>query len=1029
MTLSFAEKKAEEATKLSAFPVNFHKVRSHVETVLNEWKTSGFFQEYTDHSFVHVRDMLETVEWLIPPETQSEMTSADWFMLVLAIYFHDMGLIITRAEFDGRYKDPDFKTFLDNPVLSAEKHAQFQAKLGSIPTDVAERLRYEEYVRFSHGKRVRSWLEGGFAFEDTLSPMRHVLEELVRPLDPTIRRDLALLCESHTLNGIENTTIYKTSQPYGGEDETVNLQYCAAILRTVDLIQITRKRAPGVLYQLINPSDPQSQIEWQKQTAVRTVRAALGRDREGNVSKDALSDTIEVHATFTEPNGFFGLTSYLAYAAREISQTHNAIQKSEKNVVRKYLFPWRFINSDSIETQGFLTDSFEFELDQHKILDLLTGHTLYNDTSVVLRELTQNALDAVRLQAEIDGVKSEDVGHVTIEWDSTKRSLTISDNGTGMTQEVIEGHLLKVGSSRYQDAKFKEKHPNFHSISRFGIGVLSAFMVSDDVQITTCSEEEEKARRIALRSVHGKYLIKLLDKVTDRKQLPMYPHGTSVQMIIRPTATIGDILLIARSWLMFPRCKVTVIKDGDAGIDIGYASPKEAISAHLATYPTSASRFRREYDVKEYSENGVTLAFAVVKDDLFQDWNFVDAPRGRPHYDEDEEEEGLLPIGTCVEGVTVEADTPGYKGRTFLAVANAVGPTAPKTNVARSSLEDTVEQREMLKIIYSLYARHVTEEIGRLASSGTHSLSRAVGVAPWLTGPLLQGDVSKPGLLSDAMAEVPLVLVETSTSRNNVSFSALSKTSDFWTIESPLYKSVEYFVKEAPAEVTAQKILSTLGNQVTSGSNGLVLCNLRSRYVDENVKQRFEIVEVAASRERRQIELKWSKKDLTPSWMSSIEIYQALGHKDPKFWRYLHDARERFRQRQSYQFNSDSLSVPLSPFVHSGLDNASSFMVNRERYLQWGTPLVAHFLELQSLPDADRLRSITAVFIALETFKNWEIASSESLERSLSYYNLESVQPYLGDIEKLADAIQRTGDETFDPFAWERRMPQEQFEM
>ncbi|OJG00398.1 hypothetical protein AX761_24660 [Rhizobium sp. 58] len=708
-------------------------------------------------------------------------------------------------------------------------------------------------------------------------------------------------------------------------------------------------------------------------------------------------------------------------------QSHNAIQKSEKNVVRRYLFPWRFINSDSIETQGFLTDSFEFELDQHKILDLLTGHTLYNDTSVVLRELTQNALDAVRLQAEIDGKQSEDVGRVTIEWDSSKRSLTISDNGTGMTQEVIEGHLLKVGSSRYQDAKFKEKHPNFHSISRFGIGVLSAFMVSDDVQITTCSEDEEKARRIALRSVHGKYLIKLLDKVTDRKQLPMYPHGTSVQMIIRPTAAIGDILLVARSWLMFPRCKVTVIKDGEVGVDIGYPSPKDAISAHLASFQASGSRFRGEYDVKEFSENGVTLAFAVVKDDLFKDWSFVDAPRGRPYYEEDDEDEGPLPIGTCVEGVTVEAETPGYRGRTFLAVVNAVGPTAPKTNVARSSLEDTVEQREMLKTIYSLYARHITEEIGRLASSESNSLSRAVGVAPWLTGPLLQGNVSKPLLLSEAMAEVPLVLVETSSRRNNISFSDLAKQSDFWTIESPLYKSVEYFVKEAPAEVTAQKILSTLGNRVTSSSSGLVLCNLTSRYVNENVKQKFEIVEVAASRERRQIELKWSKKASDPSWMSNTEIYQALAHKDPKFWRYLHEARERFRQRQHYYQNADNLHVPLISFAFSGLDGASSFMVNQERYLQWGTPLVARFLELQSLAEADRLRSITATFIALETVRNWDIVSSEILERSLSFYNLETIEPYLGDIQTLADAIRQTGGETFDPFAWERRSPQDQF--
>ena len=93
------------------------------------------------------------------------------------------------------------------------------------------------------------------------------------------------------------------SHPYGNsENETVNLQFCAIILRTVDLLQITRRRAPSTLYGLINPSDPISQLEWAKQNAVKRVRPAPGIDKDGNSSDKILSDTIQVFASFKDGN-------------------------------------------------------------------------------------------------------------------------------------------------------------------------------------------------------------------------------------------------------------------------------------------------------------------------------------------------------------------------------------------------------------------------------------------------------------------------------------------------------------------------------------------------------------------------------------------------------------------------------------------------------------------------------------------------------------------------------------------------------
>ena len=273
------------------------------------------------------------------------------------------------------------------------------------------------------------------------------------------------------------------------------------------------------------------------------MRPKFGLNEEGQPDEKAPRDTVEVHAYFTKEDGFFGLTSYLAYASDQLKKSNDWICNTVKLRLAKHEFPWRKIDDSNIETEGFIRDAFEFTIDQAKILDLLTGHTLYNDTKVVLRELVQNALDAIRLK-HFPNSPSE-LGRVAITWDSANRILTVQDNGTGMTQDIINNFLLKVGSSRYQDPEFRKKNPGFSSISRFGIGVLSAFMIADSVEIVSCHPEEELARRLTLRSVHGRYLIRLLDKgSSEPKQIG--PHGTIFRLHVRPSVEMHDVLKTAQ---------------------------------------------------------------------------------------------------------------------------------------------------------------------------------------------------------------------------------------------------------------------------------------------------------------------------------------------------------------------------------------------------------------------------------------------------------------------------------------------------
>ncbi|MCR2046790.1 hypothetical protein NSB25_05785 [Acetatifactor muris] len=102
---NYAEIEAEKAENLSfCRGLKLLHIRSQVEEILNQIGRGGIFEEYTIHNISHVDEMLRIIEWLVPDETKKEMTSAEWLMLTLAVYFHDLGMVVTRGEYSNRGK-------------------------------------------------------------------------------------------------------------------------------------------------------------------------------------------------------------------------------------------------------------------------------------------------------------------------------------------------------------------------------------------------------------------------------------------------------------------------------------------------------------------------------------------------------------------------------------------------------------------------------------------------------------------------------------------------------------------------------------------------------------------------------------------------------------------------------------------------------------------------------------------------------------------------------------------------------------
>lgn len=161
-----------------------------------------------------------------------------------------------------------------------------------------------------------------------------MVKDILQNLDDMFKIDLAMICESHHKDDIDDFTKYRVDSVYGNDSqEKVNLNYVAIILRIADLLHITKDRTPSLTRRIVNVSNPFSVVEWEKQKAVRAVQPKAKRDEEENISEELEKDTIEVTAYFQgaeTAEAYFGLSSYLQYTRKELQRCNEIVEKSQK---------------------------------------------------------------------------------------------------------------------------------------------------------------------------------------------------------------------------------------------------------------------------------------------------------------------------------------------------------------------------------------------------------------------------------------------------------------------------------------------------------------------------------------------------------------------------------------------------------------------------------------------------------------------------------------------------------------------------
>ncbi|GJN99119.1 chaperone protein HtpG [Mycobacterium marinum] len=192
-------------------------------------------------------------------------------------------------------------------------------------------------------------------------------------------------------------------------------------------------------------------------------------------------------------------------------------------------------------------EQLEFQAEARQLLDLMI-HSVYSNKDSFLRELISNASDALD-KLRIEAFRNKDLEvdtsdlHIEIEADKGARTLTVRDNGIGMTRaEVVDliGTLAKSGTAelRAQLREAKNDAASEELIGQFGIGFYSSFMVADKVELLTRKAGESEATKWE-SSGEGTYTIESVEGA---------PQGTSVTLHLKPEDAEDELYDYTADW-------------------------------------------------------------------------------------------------------------------------------------------------------------------------------------------------------------------------------------------------------------------------------------------------------------------------------------------------------------------------------------------------------------------------------------------------------------------------------------------------
>ncbi len=478
------------------------------------------FPDFTDHGLRHLRDVLSTADRLISDRSWDLLTPEDISVLIIAVLLHDLGMHLTpdglRALVRGDSGHRPIQYFDDKNWGALWDHFRSAASRFSgrenlslfgdpepvSPPDLFSETEWTdrqlrlagEFIRRHHaalGHQIAVYGVPGPTDQCVTLPaaLGH------------LRSIAGLVARSHGMP--LRTCVDHLKVLYGDQIAPFNVHapFLMALLRIADYLQIHGDRAPVIRLRIQSLRSPVSRLEWKKHEAVAS----------GYINFDqADAEAIYVYSEPRDIATLLAIRSLLVGLQTELDLSWAVLGEvySLHVALRNLGLSKRRVKSN-LDDHGFLSRlpfapvRAIFEARSPDLLKLIVGPLYGGVVEVGVRELIQNAVDAVRelpfycdehrpgSQAQRLSDPQADVSVELVSDSPDGPYICVTDRGIGMTLETIVEYFLRAGASfRFSDA-WKRRFTDSEGASkilrsgRFGIGSLALFLLGDVVEVST----------------------------------------------------------------------------------------------------------------------------------------------------------------------------------------------------------------------------------------------------------------------------------------------------------------------------------------------------------------------------------------------------------------------------------------------------------------------------------------------------------------------------------------------------------------
>lgn len=455
--------------------------------------------EYTVHDITHIDALWDMASLLLPHDIY--INPAESYVLGGAILLHDLGMAL--AAYPNGLEELKKELIWQDTVASLkDRYRVNNGTIDGFNLKDAERIATEKTLRLLHSKKAADLVN--VSWKNSKGQDMFLIDD--KDLRSAYGRIIGLIAQSHWSRADELEGIFPSllgPLSVFPAQWTVDPLKLACILRLADAVQIDDRRAPFFLRSLRSLSVV-SEAHW-------------------NFQEKLFSPIIKNNKLVFTSNSPFTVSEIDSWwlGFDTLKMIDDELRLVDTIMISKYNKSFLANGVMSIEdatklSSLILVDGWEpvdVKVQVKNVAKLVTtlgGKQLYGENpSVPLRELIQNASDAIRARRLMEGLDTS-YGQIVVRLgkDNEGSFIEVSDNGIGMSQRVLTGPLLDLGQSFWSSDLMHEELPGleirgYSSTGKYGIGFFSLFMWGEKVHVITNRYENSRSSTIVLEMNHG----------------------------------------------------------------------------------------------------------------------------------------------------------------------------------------------------------------------------------------------------------------------------------------------------------------------------------------------------------------------------------------------------------------------------------------------------------------------------------------------------------------------------------------------